>query len=587
MKKIFKALLVVTLFAFAISMYNIKAEGLELAEIENVQTDAVANIEESTTSESNRKEEEAAVLENEQADEEDEEESDGLDPEIEALAHNNSSDKHQNCYFFINTYNNQSIGKACTPEGASGNKTFRGANYLKPFSSQGISYEFDGWYDENDNLLETSTTIKVRVSAPNGKCEVHYIYAKWKQYKDPVLYFNYYDNVSTGSGSWSNLNGDASSLNHTFREPAGKNHYSFLYWKIDDTIYNDGDVYTYDISALSYNDEVTIDAYAWWKADVTLNLYDGTTSLGSDSKFDSINITDVIESNPTKEGYKFLGWVDEEGNDVTETTFYAEEPSINPAPKTVKLYAKWQKLVSITVTKEWDDTNNTESTTKPTVTVNLVNGSETVESVDLNDENQWTYTFVVPEFDEENNTINYEITENPVEGYATSITGDMTSGFIVKNTYIVTKMDITITKEWDDEDDEDEVRPTSVTVYLYANGEKIQDVEITEEDGWSVTLSKMPIYDDEGGTIEYSVVEGEVEYYDSSVTGNSTDGFVVKNYHEVGGKGEGEDPDEPVNNEVSDNPKTGDNIFMSIGVLFISLLGLIITVYFKKYSFNK
>ncbi len=493
----------------------------------------------------------------------------------------------------------------------------KGANLADNYIDPSMTYE-----EEYKNILSSVEVFDKKVgnylrkqmlsitakSARNAQIEKDIdinIYVEWEGHTSAILSNEYIDEVSTGTGSWATESGGLINYTHEFSDPSIKTptpHYKFLYWQyvdsdpIDDQVdptkeYKDGDIFTYDLFNKPENWRGKTTAYAWWKPDVTLNLYNENQLLGTISSFESVSINDILTSNLEKAGYRFVGWTDENGKIVSETTFNANEKGIKPEPKTINLYAKWQKLVSINVTKEWDDTNNTEETTKPTVTINLINGTETVESIDLNEENNWAYTFVVPEFDDDNNSIKYEITENPVKGYTTSITGDITSGFVVKNTYIVTKMDITITKEWDDQYNEDEVRPTSVTVYLYANGEKIQDVEIAKEDGWSITLLKMPIYDEEGSTIEYSVVEGEVDYYVSTVTGNSKDGFVVKNYHEVGGKGEGEDPDEPtvepVNNEITDNPKTGDNIFINITMLFISLLGLMVTVYLKKYSFNK
>lgn len=579
MKKIFKTLLIVTLFVFTIGILNVKAEESELVNDKETQFEVSSN-------------DNAEVIGSEfiEKEEGETEESNGLNPEVEALAHNNNTDKHQNCYFFINTYNNQRIGMACTPEGTSSNKTFKGQSYLKPFSSQGVEYEFAGWYDEEDNLLETSTTIKVKVNAPTDSCEVHYIYAKWNEYKAPVLYFNYYDEVSTGSGSWGNENGVSSSYKHTFKAPESKDHYSFLYWKVEDTTYVDGDVYTYDLFSLNYNDEVTVEGYAWWKADVTLNLYDGTSLLGSESKFDSITINNVIESNPTKEGYVFLGWVDGEGNDITDSTFYAEDPSTNPIPKTVNLYAKWG--INIVVTKTWDDSDNNDNIRPDSVTVNLINKDteEVLGSATLSEEenNGWSYTFVVSA----DSGINYWITENEVEGYTSEVTGSVKEGFIIKNTHDLIKTPVTITKEWDDEDDEDEIRPDSVTVYIYKNNgsEKVQDVEVKESDGWTTTVYLQAYIN--GEAIDYTVIEGEVEYYESTVTGSVKEGFVVKNYHEVGGKGDGEDPEEPtpiepVNEDISDNPKTGDNIIMNIMILLISAFGLTGTLYLRKYNFCK
>ena len=59
-------------------------------------------------------------------------------------------------------------------------------------------------------------------------------------------------------------------------------------------------------------------------------------------------------------------------------------------------------------------------------------------------------------------------------------------------------------KKWDDSDDQDGIRPESITVDLYANGDKVDSVTVTEEDGWKWTFEGLPKYDG-GDEIEYTM----------------------------------------------------------------------------------
>ena len=57
--------------------------------------------------------------------------------------------------------------------------------------------------------------------------------------------------------------------------------------------------------------------------------------------------------------------------------------------------------------------------------------------------------------------------------------------------------DITITKQWQDADDQDGLRPTQVTVNILADGEVIdRPVTVTAAEGWTKTVTGLPKYQD-------------------------------------------------------------------------------------------
>ena len=252
---------------------------------------------------------------------------------------NHQGNKHRTCIHFVNEYDGKGVRKACTPQGNGTTKT-----YTHPTTEEtngGDLYVLDGWYDENGNNVSDPSNpamIKVSVTASTDKCVDLYYYLKWKVEKAPILEFNYIDNISTGSGSWSNTNGSTSGFSHTFKKPDDQDHFSFLYWAIENTKYNDGDKFTYSFDGKPRNSKETINAYAWWQPSITLNLFDGDELLSSQEDFESVS----IDVEPTKEGYIFDGWVDEEGNKVMEDTFYADpETKDKVEPTVINLYATW------------------------------------------------------------------------------------------------------------------------------------------------------------------------------------------------------------------------------------------------------
>src|SRR5699024_1884484 len=62
--------------------------------------------------------------------------------------------------------------------------------------------------------------------------------------------------------------------------------------------------------------------------------------------------------------------------------------------------------------------------------------------------------------------------------------------------------------------------PESVTVYLLANGEKVDEVEVTSDSNWEYKFTKLDKYDDQGKEIEYTIDEEDVEGYEKNIDGN-------------------------------------------------------------------
>lgn len=447
------------------------------------------------------------------------------------------------------------------------------------FISGDYKYVVDGWYEEDgktpvpESMYYNGDPTRIRIPftcTEDSPAELTLTYVLvWKEYRNPIYKFNIVDKVSDGSHKWDNTTGHFGSYTHTFKAPSEKTHYQFLYYKMNDIIKNAGEKYSHDISAQGYDTSVeeTFDAY--WQADVTLDLYDENTKLiSSESSFESVSINYDTE----RVGYRFLGWFDAEGNKVEETTFYPNELGTKPEPKQITLYAKYEEiLINVGVTKVWDDEDNQDGIRPDSINVTLSNGT----TVTLNEENEWSATVEnVPEY-KDGEKVNYTWTEDEVEGYEltdTSVEDNITT---LTNTHIPEMLEIIVNKVWADDDNESGKRPESVTIALVVDEEDIETVELNEEVEWTHTF-KVPAYSN-GEKIEYDVKELNVpEGYEVSYEGSVEDGFTI---HNVLGQGEGE-PEEPHN-----NPQTGDNIYLYLITLLISMSGLGICV--KEYALDK
>lgn len=193
--------------------------------------------------------------------------------------------------------------------------------------------------------------------------------------------------------------------------------------------------------------------------------------------------------------------------------------------------------IDLTVTKEWDDANNQDGIRPEAVTIELfANGNSLGENfiVQLNESNNWSYTYEGLPESREGNKISYTIEEiNVKEGYAVSVNGSMETGYNITNSYNVAVLDITVNKIWDDANNQDGKRPESVTIMLKANGEYLGDnynIVLNEDNNWTYTYQNLP-KNKNGTPIEYSVDEEEVSQYETVITGSIEEGFTIQNIY--------------------------------------------------------
>src|SRR5699024_3858040 len=70
---------------------------------------------------------------------------------------------------------------------------------------------------------------------------------------------------------------------------------------------------------------------------------------------------------------------------------------------------------------------------------------------------------------------------------------------------------------WNEVDNQ--YRPDSITIHLFANGEKEESLKVTEEDDWKYVFTNLAKYDENGKEIEYTIEEENFAGYTSEVDG--------------------------------------------------------------------
>ena len=192
--------------------------------------------------------------------------------------------------------------------------------------------------------------------------------------------------------------------------------------------------------------------------------------------------------------------------------------------------------ISIPVEKRWDDANNKEGFRPSKITVVLIkNGTETKTTLELTADNDWKGEFSkLDKFDSAGDLISYGIKEIEVNYYPKpDVTGDATKGFVVTNKRTPEMVDISVSKSWDDSNNQDGKRVGEVEVQLYADGCAVAGkvLRLNEGNGWKGTFIELDKYQN-GKKISYTVKETtNVDGYTASVSGNAEEGYVVTNQH--------------------------------------------------------
>ena len=189
--------------------------------------------------------------------------------------------------------------------------------------------------------------------------------------------------------------------------------------------------------------------------------------------------------------------------------------------------------INITVTKEWDDNDDQDGKRPETVTIELLaNGKSIDKTATLSESNKWSTTFEDLLVKEDGKEIEYTVQEVEVDDYECETEGDPENGFTIKNTHEVETIDIEVEKKWVDEDDQDGIRPDSVTVRLLADGKEVVTLELNEDEDWKGIFEEVDKYKD-GEEIEYTLEEVEMDGYESEISGDAESGFTITNTHEI------------------------------------------------------
>ena len=184
------------------------------------------------------------------------------------------------------------------------------------------------------------------------------------------------------------------------------------------------------------------------------------------------------------------------------------------------------ETVDVTVTKNWNDNNDQDGKRPSSITVNLLADGTKVDSREIQAaaDGTWTAKFEKLAKYKDGKEIKYAVTEESVVGYKSSI-----DNFTITNSHDPEKINISGTKVWNDNNDQDGKRPTKITVQVLKGEQVVAEVEVSAETDWKFEFKDLPKYE-KGKEITYKLKEVSVEHYTTEVTGK--DGkYTITNTH--------------------------------------------------------
>ncbi|WP_392339013.1 Cna B-type domain-containing protein [Lactobacillus gasseri] len=192
--------------------------------------------------------------------------------------------------------------------------------------------------------------------------------------------------------------------------------------------------------------------------------------------------------------------------------------------------------VKVSGTKTWNDNNNQDGIRPSSITVNLLANGRQVASKTVSASDNWQYSFDNLAAYANGQKITYTVTEDAVAGYTSTV-----DGYNVTNNHTPATVKVSGTKTWNDNNNQDGIRPSSITVNLLANGRQVASKTVSASDNWQYSFDNLAAYAN-GQKITYTVTENAVAGYTSTV-----DGYNITNTH---------NPTTPKKPQVPNNPTT-------------------------------
>ena len=169
---------------------------------------------------------------------------------------------------------------------------------------------------------------------------------------------------------------------------------------------------------------------------------------------------------------------------------------------------------SVEGSKIWKDEDNQDGLRPNEVVVKLFENGKEIQSQKVTEDNGWKFKFDNLDKYKDGSKIEYTVSEESINGY----TQDIDENYNITNTHKPETINVEVTKNWDDNDNQDGLRPKEITIKLFADGEELKDKAqvVTSKDKWSYTFKNLPKFKN-GQEIVYTVDEASIDKYEKVV----------------------------------------------------------------------
>ena len=283
----------------------------------------------------------------------------------------------------------------------------------------------------------------------------------------------------------------------------------------------DGKTTVEDEDDMPVNPDVTINVNKNWQDN---DNQDGkrpekiTVELYRNNENEPVATATIDASTDWKYVFSNLPKYDENKNEITykvvEVTVPEYETEYEVSDNGVEIYNHHTpETTEVSGSKTWNDANNQDGKRPSSIIVNLLADGEKVDSKTVTASDKWAWSFTNLDKYKAGKEIVYTISEDTVADYTTEV-----DGYNITNTHTPEKTTISGSKTWDDADNQDGKRPSSITVRLLADGTEAASKTVTEAEGWAWSFENLDKYKD-GTEIVYTIREDAVTDYTTEVKG--------------------------------------------------------------------
>ncbi len=170
------------------------------------------------------------------------------------------------------------------------------------------------------------------------------------------------------------------------------------------------------------------------------------------------------------------------------------------------------ELTEVEGKKVWEDDNNQNGQRPQAIKVNLLAdgrlaASLTVTASGIDGSGQWSFKFPdLPRY-ENGKEIVYTVTEDAAADYSALYSRAEDGSFIITNRYTPGLTSYTVRKQWDDQENKDNLRPESIRVQLMQNGTAVgEEITLNQANNWFYEWRDLPRKQN-GKDVEYKAVE--------------------------------------------------------------------------------